>query len=216
MALTTSPSLLLRIRDPQDHDSWEQFLSIYSSIVRDYCFQRRLQPTDVEDVVQEVMARVCKSIRSFEYDPQKGRFRAWLGTIAANQIKTLLSKRAKNNGRPTDTLSAAKNLDSNNDAGNMEAGESAYTDPDSEWVAIFSEKIFRTACCRVRPTVTDLAWECFQATWIRDQDATEVANANGITVNAVYVHKYKVLKKLESEIKMIAEDVPTPRDVINR
>ena len=68
MSATTSPSLLFRIRDNDDHDSWSEFMAIYSVIVKDYCFQRRLSHADTEDIVQDVMRKVTKAMGTFEYD----------------------------------------------------------------------------------------------------------------------------------------------------
>ena len=72
----TSPSLLVRVRNAQDLDSWREFERLYRPIVRKYCVYRQLQAADAEDVTQEVMLTVSQAIKRFEYDPGKGRFRA--------------------------------------------------------------------------------------------------------------------------------------------
>ena len=194
MPETTSPSLLLRIRDPNDQAAWEEFLSIYSVIVRDYCYQRQLQSADIDDVIQDVMMSVSTAIKRFEYDPAKGRFRAWLGTIAANCIKARMS-RAKDKSVPT---VFADDLILNG----------TCSDPDADWVSVFSEQIVRTACNRIRKEFADNTWECFDASWIKNEDAVEIACRLGIPVHSVYVNKSRVLKRLESEVKLLADDLP--------
>ena len=82
----TKPSLLLRIRDATDSASWNEFAEIYGPIIRSYCRRRGLQPTDADDVVQEILTRVARSIGTFEYEPGRGRFRDWLGTVTRNRI----------------------------------------------------------------------------------------------------------------------------------
>ena len=129
---TTSPSLLLRIRNPQDTDAWDAFLDIYTPVVRTYCFQRRLQEADVSDIVQDVMSRVVKLIRDFDYDPAKGKFRAWFGTITANRIKTVINRKSR-------TETAQGETDSPSPLEN-------YSDPDSDWIAIFSDQVYQIAC----------------------------------------------------------------------
>jgi RNA polymerase sigma factor (sigma-70 family) len=194
MTVPTSPSLLLRIRDPNDQAAWEEFLSIYSVIVRDYCYRRHLQSADVDDVIQDVMASVSTAIKRFEYDPTKGRFRAWLGTIAANCIKTRMSQAAKESVQTVF-------------AGNMNLNETS-SDPDSDWISVFSEHIFRTACSRIRKDFADKTWECFNASWIRNEIAGDIAERLNIPVHSVYVNKSRVLKRLETEVKTLAEDLP--------
>ncbi|MEO1529230.1 MAG: sigma-70 family RNA polymerase sigma factor [Planctomycetota bacterium] len=192
----TSPSLLIRIRDPDDSDAWRQFLALYTSIVRDYCLQRRLQPSDVDDLAQDVMATVANSIRTFEYDPAKGRFRAWLGTVTANKIKSFLLKQSRRGGaaNPSDVFAQGSNA--------------TFSDPDSEWVSIFSERIFATACARIRSQTAETAWECFEASWMRKLPAAEVAANLGIPIHQVYVNTSRIMKRLESEVRLLAEDSP--------
>lgn len=206
MTATTSPSLLLRIRNPDDEDAWEQFLAIYTSIVRDYCFQRRLQIADVDDIVQEVMTTVTKAIKNFEYDPSKGRFRAWLGTVAANTIKSHLNKEAKRR-KTTEKLN---DLETGSTTG-IDLAHCA--DPDSEWVEIFSERIFRAACTRARPHFSDVTWNCFEAAWIQNESAGDIAKNLGIPIHSVYVNKSRVLKRLEAEIRQLVDDLPVTSSV---
>ncbi len=201
MAETTSPSLLLRIRDPSDQLAWDEFEELYSGIIRAYCRQRRLQPHDEDDLVQEVMNSVSRAIRTFEYDPSRGRFRSWLGTIVANRINNHLSRSSGRNQVPV-----GGSVDVADRSGN-------WSDPDSGWVEIFSERVFRTACNRVRPDVSPATWECFELTWIQNQDAAEVAGRLGIPVHSVYVNKSRVLKRLEKQIRMLADDLPVAENL---
>lgn len=198
-SLNTSASLLIRIRDPQDGEAWDQFMDIYTSIVRDYCFQRRLQKNDIDDLVQDVMSSVAKAIRTFEYDPARGRFRAWLGTVTANKIKSFLAKQSRRNGIPIgdDSEPPASKLNH-------------FSDPDQEWIEIFSERIFKTACSIVQQQVNETAWQCFEMSWSKNMPASDIADQLEIPVHLVYVNKSRVLKRLESEVRMLAEDAPIP------
>jgi len=184
----------MRIRDPRDQDAWSQFLELYEPMVRAYCFQRKIQPADMDDIVQDVMSSVSASIKKFEYDPAKGRFRAWFGTVTANRIKSFLGK-----------LNRIEEKSSRN--GSLENPEH-YVDPDTDWINIFSETIFRSACGRIRGGFSDSTWSSFEATWMRNESAADVAMALGIPVHSVYVNKSRVLKRLESEIRILAEDMP--------
>ena len=194
MTSTTSPSLLLRVRNPEDKEAWDEFLDIYTPIVRTYCFQRQLQEADVNDIVQDVMSRIVKLIREFDYDPAKGKFRAWFGTIAANRIKTFVSRKSRTE-------------QAHGESGTPTPIEN-YSDPDSEWIAIFSDQVYQAACARVRPAFEYTTWKCFEATWLRHEAAADVAADLGIPVHSVYVNKSRVLKRLENEVRILAEDVP--------
>lgn len=188
--------MLVRVRNPDDDEAWSQFLEIYAPIVRAYCLQRRIQNADAEDVVQEVMSGVATSIRAFDYDPRKGRFRAWLGTVAANKIKSFLAK-VERSIKPTGESHLLPQAD-------------AYADPDAEWVAIFSDRVFRIACRRVRGDVEETTWQCFELCWVKDEPAAQVAALLKIPIHSVYVNKSRVLKKLEAEVRSLSEDLPFP------
>lgn len=190
--ITTSPSLLLRIRNAKDHEAWLAFQEIYLPLIRSFCVHWGLQETDADDVVQEVLVAVSRSINSFEYQPGRGRFRSWLGTVTANEIKSWLSK-AKS--RSLNESSALTDL------------MSRHYSP-SSWAVMFSEHIFQTACQRVRANCEPETWQCFQATWLDKKSAAEVATEMSIPVHSVYVNKSRVLQRLEQEVRMLADDLP--------
>src|SRR3954470_19529751 len=85
-AFHTRPSLLVRIKDARDDDAWTTFVQTYAPLVYCYCRRRGLLGQDAADVVQEVMAQVARSARDFEYQPERGRFRDWLGTITCRKL----------------------------------------------------------------------------------------------------------------------------------
>lgn len=191
----TSPSLLMRVRNPDDRESWKTFERIYSSIVRSYCAHWGLQQVDADDIVQEVMGDVAKQIKNFDYDPAKGRFRAWLGTISANKIKTFLTRANRRVANEVPIASEANAI------------ENGYADPDSNWIEVFSEQILQAALENVRPLFEETTWKSFTATWIDQTKSDEVAKKLGIPVHSVYVNKSRVLKQLELEIRDLAEDL---------
>ena len=86
--VSTSASLLLRVRDPAKREAWGTFELLYGPLIRRSCRRRGLQEADAADVSQEVMTRVAKSIRGFDYVPERGKFRTWFGTITTNEVRS--------------------------------------------------------------------------------------------------------------------------------
>src|SRR5581483_7082886 len=72
--LTTHASLLLRLRDLHDAGAWELFVTTYGPLIYRYCRRQGLQEADTSDVTQEVLGQVSRSIATFEYQPERGRF----------------------------------------------------------------------------------------------------------------------------------------------
>ena len=189
----TSASLLLRIRDPNDTESWQLFGEVYTPIIRTFCRRRGLQATDIDDITQDVLASVAKAIRTFEYQPERGKFRSWLATITVNKIKTFATRKKRGN-EPTVDITEI----------DVESPEVT-----AEWSSVFLQNVFEKACQRVRPHFSDQTWACFDATWIQKKPAVDVAEELGIPIHTVYVNKSRVIKRLEAEFLFLSEDLPT-------
>ena len=75
---TTRPSLLIRLRDSQDHDAWRSFNHLYGPLIFDYCRNRGLQEQDAAEVMQETLLQISKSIKNVRI-PERPRSISWLG-----------------------------------------------------------------------------------------------------------------------------------------
>jgi RNA polymerase sigma factor (sigma-70 family) len=195
-SLHTRPSLLVRIRDPQDAESWRSFVELYTPPILRYCRLRGLQDADAADVTQEVMAQVARAMRSFRYAPERGRFRDWLGTITRRKVIRHLTKRnlGTTGGGGKDRPEAMLNP--------------RVIEADPDWSAEFNAQILRAALERVRPLFGPATWSAFAGVWMEDRTAAETASALGMSLESVYVAKSKVLKRLEEEVLALAEDFP--------
>lgn len=193
-SLNTRPSLLVRIRKAEDAEAWQTFVSIYAPVVFNYSRRRGLQDADATDLTQEVMKEVMKSIRSFDYQPEKGRFRDWFGTIVRRELIRFW-ERQKRAGR----IGSAETL--------------ADLPADQEHTAWNEEahaQILRVALARIRPSFEAVTWQAFTQTWLENRPAAETADALGVPIETVYVAKSRVLKRLEEEVLDLADDVPQP------
>jgi RNA polymerase sigma-70 factor (ECF subfamily) len=194
----TRPSLLLRVRDPQDAESWKSFVTVYGPLVFGHCRRRGLQAPDAEDVTQTVFAQLARSLRTFEYRPEAGRFRHWLGTVVRNEVNRFLKKQAR----------------SDRGRGGAEEGvldQAAAPTQDTAWDEEFNAHVLRCALERSRPHFEEPTWRAFEETWLRDRPAAEVARELGRAIDWVYVAKSRVLKHVWQEVQDLAEDsLPAP------
>jgi RNA polymerase sigma factor (sigma-70 family) len=190
----TSPSLLLRIRNTADSQSWLTFEMIYAPVVRNFCRRRGIQEADVDDLVQDVMSTVAKAIRRFDYDPQRGRFRAWFGRVTTNKVKTFLAKRSERRTASGDS--------------EFWFHQGADFEASADWNATFCQQVLSVACDQIRSRLEAKTWACFEMTWLLHLPATEVAERLSIPIHTVYVNKSRVLKQLEVEVRAISEDLP--------
>ena len=83
---TTRSSLLLRLRDPEDHEAWIDFVTLYEPAVYRLLRRHGLQDVDARDVMQELFLTVSRSIDQWDPAKDRGSFRAWLRRVARNRV----------------------------------------------------------------------------------------------------------------------------------
>jgi RNA polymerase sigma-70 factor (ECF subfamily) len=199
-ASNTRPSLILRVRDVNDHAAWSQFVEIYTPLIFGYCRGRGLREGDAADVAQETMRAVVKAIGKFEYDPQRGKFRNWLLTVAQSKLHNYLAQRQR---QPE--LAGATTLEQKIEQASAAAQE--YS-----WDAEYYRAIFNWAAERIRGEFQASTWQAFWQTTIDQRDGKEVAKSLGLSVGAVYVAKSRVVARLKEQIQGVDAEGMMPPD----
>lgn len=185
----TRASLLLRIRDFHDHASWELFVRTYGPAVYQFCARRGVHDSHAVDLVQDVLTQVAVSIRSFEYDPSRGRFRDWLGAVVRSKLARHWRANVHNVSR-------------------ADLDHIASTRLQAEWADECDAHLLRVAMAAIRESFTPLNWKSFELTWVDGRSAKEVAAALAIPVAQVYVAKSRIAKRLAEELRHLSADIP--------
>ena len=191
--VTTRLSLLLRIRDTKDAESWADFVRIYAPLIFRYARKMGLQDADAADVTQDVLRVVSETIDGFDYDPSIGRFRGWLKKVAFFTYSQMKKRAAR---QPVGT----------GDTNTMFGLNDTSEDSDSRfWDEQYSRRMFELATERVRPTVNSSTWDAFIATAINDEDPAAVAQRLGMNVGTVYVAKNRVFSRIREALSDLDE-----------
>src|SRR5580658_10289334 len=93
--IPTRESLLSRLKDWNDDEGWREFFSIYRQLIFITAIKSGLREDEAEEVVQETVISVAKTIKEFQYDPKKCRFKNWLGHLAQKRIADRFRKRSR-------------------------------------------------------------------------------------------------------------------------
>src|SRR5580693_2147448 len=91
--IPTRTTLLMRLKDWQDHSGWQDFFDTYWNLIYGVAIKGGLTPAEAEDAVQETMISVAKHMPGFKYDPAIGSFKGWLLTMTRWRITDQLRKR---------------------------------------------------------------------------------------------------------------------------
>jgi RNA polymerase sigma factor (sigma-70 family) len=193
-SLHTHPSLLVRLRDPQDQEAWRTFLEMYAPLIYGFGRKSGLQDADAADLTQVVLHAVSNSIGRFDYEPAQGTFRGWLFGVARNQ----LSKWRRSQRQPQGT----------GDTENLQqlAAIPAPDDTADWWETEFKRQRFLVAAQRVRPQVNEDSWHAFWQTAVEGRAASDVAEELKIKVGALYTAKSRVLALIKKEIQSLSEE----------
>jgi len=193
-APVTRCSLLVRIRDADDQRAWEEFVEIYTPLVYGFCRQRGLQDADSADVAQEVMRAVSRAIGSFDYQPERGRFRTWLFVVTRSKFNNFLEKHIKAPQATGDT--AVREI--------IEAQPCPEQDP--SWDQEYQQRLFDWACTQVRGEFSESTWQAFWRTAVNEETGEEAARALGLSVGAVFIAKSRVRARLRDCIATVTGD----------
>lgn len=92
----TSTSLLIRLKNGESQ-AWGTFMELYTPLIRHWCRKAKdkLQRPDRQDILQEVLGKVSKSIDKFDHAREGRFFRAWLRKITENTIIDHLNDRKR-------------------------------------------------------------------------------------------------------------------------
>jgi RNA polymerase sigma-70 factor, ECF subfamily len=180
---TTPPSLLERLRQSPEQDGWEQFVDMYTPLLVAWTRRLGLSQHEAADLLQDIFTVLVEKLPSFRYDSAKS-FRAWLKTLLMNRWRNDLRKRAGVKEQGDARLSE------------VAAADDLREFEDEEYRSYLVRRALELMRAEFQPTTWKACWEFV----VRDRPATEVAAELGITINAVYLAKSRVLRRLREEL----------------
>ena len=180
--LPTNTSLIRRVRDVTDGQSWREFVALYEPLLLSYVRNRGLTNADASDVVQEIFINLLRVLPNFNLDHERGRFRTWLWQVTMNAIADYFRRR-KSQGRAEDVW--------------REQAPTEITDePDEAWVQSYRQRILEFVMPQVKAVTQDKTWQCFEEFVLKNRPGNDIAAEVGLTANAVRVNANRVMDKV--------------------
>jgi RNA polymerase sigma-70 factor (ECF subfamily) len=185
----TSLSLLDKLIRQPDSESWTRLADIYSPLLRGWLGRYGIQSSDVDDLVQEVLLTVSRELPGFEHCERPGAFRSWLRTILVHRLRNFWRSRRYH---PTATggRDVMRQLDE-------------LADQNSTMSRVWNQQHDQHVVDRVleliEPKVAPKTWEAFRRQSIEGAAAHVVARELGMSLDAVYGAKSRVLKMLRQQ-----------------
>ena len=197
----TSVSLIQAIKDQCDASSWERFYHIYHPLLFRYSCSLGLSQTDAEDLVQETVVSVSKSIETFQYEPQRSRFKGWLFTIIKRKFIDLRrSQKRKKHLLHTDLDQSAAEISM------MSAEASQSEGPDQQlwerdWEAFVKERTFK----RLKERFKIEYLQIFDLAVNKEWSTSRIAEHLKISKASVYLKLHRMRRALRKERQTLLE-----------
>lgn len=187
----TRPSLILRLRDPQDEQAWAEFLEVYEPLIERLGRRKGLQNADVRELVQDVLVSVAGAVERWEPSADRGTFRGWLSTITRNLTVNLLKREARH-PRASGNSDFQRLLEQQPDP---KCGTTALFDLE------YRRQVFQWATDRIRHEFQPSTWSAFWTTCVDGISVDAAAAELGMSRGAIYVARSRVMNRLREVIE---------------
>jgi RNA polymerase sigma-70 factor (ECF subfamily) len=186
----TRASLILRLPDAADVQAWDDFVQIYAPLVYRLARRHGLQPADADDLVQDVLSAVARSVGTWLTRPDRGQFCPWLMRIAKNHAINSLTRQKH---RPLGT--------GDSHIAHMLSQHPANGDAAGEFDLEYRRELFLWAGQRVREQISETTWQAFWLSTIEGQPIAAVAAQLHMSVGSVYISRSRVMARLRALVK---------------
>ena len=197
-SLATHASLLERLKDLEDQDSWQQFYTTYRKLIFSFAVKHGLSGMEAEEVVQETVITVARNMPEFRYDPKRCSFKTWLFNLTLwriqDQIRKRLPEDASIHRKPGET--------------DRTATVERLPGPEEEhlvalWDAEWKQDLFERALENARTKVDEKQFQIFDLYVLQQWPARKVARSLGVSLVQVYLSKHRISRRVSREVQRL-------------
>lgn len=192
MSTITHTALLVGLQTSSNDEVWSEFYGRYQPLLMSVGRRLGLSEQDAQDAAQEALLAFAEGYRKGNYDRSKGRLRTWLFGIAINKIRDIQRRNGKQYVvvEPVDKTRVL----------NAMADEHSISEIwEFEWERRLLQVCMENVCRHMElPTV-----QAFELFVLREWPAEKVASHLGVSRNAVFKAKRRVLSRMRETYKYL-------------
>jgi RNA polymerase sigma-70 factor (ECF subfamily) len=181
-SVPTSLSLLACLRQ-DDRDAWSRFVRLYTPLLHSWAKRQGFNDSDADDLTQEVLLKLMRELPSFSRKDGHS-FRGWLFRVTSNVCHDFRRRRATRRLPSVDGLSGAEE-------------EPALVEFEE---VEFRKSLVESGLALIKTEFEANTWAAFEQMMILNRPVAEIATSLGISKNAVYIGKSRVLTRLREVI----------------
>ena len=203
-SIPTRHSLLNRLKDLGDQESWQDFFDTYWQLIYNVATKAGLSNAEAQEVVQETVIAVARKIGEFKADPAHGSFGAWLMQLTRWRIADQWRKRKT--GITPRLVAAGSHRDDTGSTGPMErVADPAGTELQTAWQEEWEKHLMITALERVKQQVSPRQFQIFNLHVQQNLSVQETARTLQASVASVYMAKHRITRLVKKEIRKLEE-----------
>jgi RNA polymerase sigma factor (sigma-70 family) len=191
---TTRVSLLLRLRDPRDHEAWVEFVEIYEPVVYRVLRRANLQDADTQEVMQDLFLAVHRNIGRWKIGAEHGSFRGWLRHVTRNLVISWVRRKRRQITTTSVDLDVL-----------LQASCADNSPKSDEFDVELRRVLFHKASELVRAEVQPQTWQAFVEVALSGRSVAETAGKLGMSNGAVRVAKCRVIARLSAVVEKMEE-----------
>ncbi len=197
-ALHTRRSLISRLRNLDDRDSWEDFFGTYWKLIFSVARKAGCTEQEAEEVVQETTVTVMRCIQDYRYDPKVCSFKNWLRHKTQWRIIDQVRKRPPDFVQPfappSDT-SATPLIERIADPETLEL--------DSVWEEEWEKNLVDAAMERIKRRIKPEHYQIFYLGAVRNLGPKRIAESMGVNIAQVYLVRHRVAALVRKEVRLL-------------
>ena len=211
-SIPTRQSLLARLKDVGDQESWRDFFDTYWRLIHVTALKAGLTDSEAQEVVQEVMIVAAKKMPEFTYEPGKDSLKGWLLAVTRWKVADQFRKRqavpAPNivGEAPTEAREARAlpDDDTARTATVERVPDPRGADLDAIWNVEWRSNLLRAALDCVKSRVNPAHYEMYHLHVVQELSPRDTARALGVSTAAVYLAKHRVGRLVKAELRRLS------------
>jgi RNA polymerase sigma-70 factor (ECF subfamily) len=194
--IPTRQTLLSRLKDWNDQESWKVFFDTYWKLIYNTAVKAGLTDSEAQDVVQETVISVSKSMATFEYDEGRS-FKSWLLRLTRWRVLDQLRKRQRG------IVHREAKGETSTGTGTVErvADPEGLAWMERFWNEAWEPNLLEVALERAKQKVDPKFFQVFDLYVCQGWPASRVSRALSINPAKVYLCKHRVNNLIKKELK---------------
>jgi len=200
--MPTRRSLLARLKNWNDDESWKQFFDTYWKLIYATATKSGLSDAEAQEVVQETVIAVAKKMSELKYDPALGSFKGWLLQLTRWRIGDQWRKRrgeVAQSWRACDETARTSTVERQPDPASLNL--------DAVWEEEWKKNLMDAALQRTRRKVGAKQYQMFDLYVLKGWPVEDVVKTLKVSADSVYQAKKRVSDVIKTEVEQLEKSM---------